>query len=216
MNEFAKGHLALFYEKLTAVFPGRLLFLGLQGSYRRGEQTPDSDWDIVVILDRVEYTDVTQYRKMLRELPEHPQPCGFFCGLKEFRAWPAYDRFSLYFDTESYYGSLEHLVEPPTLEDAQESVRIGAANLLHELTHRSIYGHLSPEIALSCLKMAKFLVIAREFCRTGVYEARISVLETQCTGRSRRILTVLREKSVPQDWVELLFDFCGACLRNEE
>lgn len=216
MDELAKERLALFYEKLTAVFPGRLLFLGLQGSYRRGEQSPDSDLDIVVILNRVEYIDVIQYRQMLRELPEYPQPCGFFCGLKEFQAWPAYDRFSLIYDTEPYFGSLKQLVELPTLEDAGESVQIGAANLLHELTHRSIYGYLSPEIALSCLKMAKFLVIAQEFCRTGVYEARISVLETQCTGRSRRILAALQEKSAPQDWVKLLFDFCGACLRNEE
>lgn len=216
MNEFARGRLALFYEKLTAVFPGRLLFLGLQGSYRRDEQTPDSDLDIVVILDRVEFADLTCYREMLKELPEHPQPCGFFCGLEEFRAWPAYDRFSLTYDTEPYFGSLEQLAELPTLEDARESIKIGAANLLHEITHRSIYGHVSPEIALSCLKLAKFLVIAREFCRTGVYEARISVLETQCTGRNRRILTALREKSAPQDWAELLFDFCGACLRNEE
>ncbi len=213
MNEFAKGHLALFYEKLTAVFPGRLLFLGLQGSYRRGEQTPDSDLDIVAILDRVEYTDVIQYRKMLQELPEYPQPCGFFCGLEEFRAWPAYDRFSLIYDTEPYFGSLEQLVELPTLEDARESIRIGAANLLHELTHRSIYGHLSPEIGFACLKTAKFLVIAQEFLRTGIYEARISVLETQSTGKSRRILTALLEKSVPQDWAELLFDFCRECLR---
>ena len=95
-----------------------------------------------------------------------------------------------------------------------ESIRIGAANLLHEVTHRSIYGRLTPEIGLGCLKAAKFLVIARQFLRTGVYEARLAALEPQCTGSSRRIITALREHSAPEDWAELIFDFCGECLRE--
>lgn len=214
MDEFAKGRLALFFEKLTAAFPGRLLFLGLQGSYRRGEQTPESDLDIVTILDRAEYADLAKYRAMLKELPGTPQPCGFLCGLAELKNWPRYDLFGLYYDTEPFYGSLSDFIDPPGLADALESVRVGAANLLHEATHRSIYGRLTPEIGLSCLKSAKFLVIAREFLRTGVYEARLSVLETQCTGGSRRIITALREQSAPEDWAELIFDFCGECLRD--
>ena len=130
MNEFAKGRLALFFEKLTAVFPGRLLFLGLQGSYRRGEQTPESDLDIVTILDRAEYADLAKYRAMLWELPGTPQPCGFLCGLAELKSWPRYDLFGLYYDTEPFYGSLSDFVDPPGPADALESIRIGAANLL--------------------------------------------------------------------------------------
>ena len=214
MNEFAKGRLALFFEKLTAVFPGRLLFLGLQGSYRRGEQTPESDLDIVTILDRAEYADLAKYRAMLRALPGTPQPCGFLCGLAELKNWPRYDLFGLYYDTEPFYGSLSDFIDPPGLADALESVRVGAANLLHEATHRSIYGRPTAEFGLSCLTSAKFLVTARDFPRTGVYEARLSVLETQCTGGSRRIITALREQSAPEDWAELIFDFCGECLRD--
>lgn len=215
MDKFAKDYLSRLSEDIAAAFPGRLLFLGLQGSYRRGEQTPDSDLDIVVILDQVEYRDVLRYRKILGSMPENPQPCGFLCGLAEFQAWPAYDRFSLYYDTEPYFGSLDEFIGHPTLEDARESVRIGAANLLHEVTHRSIYGHLTPEIGLGCLKMAKFLIIAREFIRTGIYEARISKLEMQCTGKGQQILTALRKKSLPEEWAELLFDFCRECLLND-
>ena len=46
-----------FRKKLTALFGDRLLFLGLQGSYGRGEQTAASDIDVVVILDKVGFED---------------------------------------------------------------------------------------------------------------------------------------------------------------
>ncbi|MGI5893759.1 MAG: nucleotidyltransferase domain-containing protein [Candidatus Merdivicinus sp.] len=215
MNEFAKMQMSRFYEKITDAFPGRLLFLGLQGSYRRGEQTSDSDLDVVVILDRTDYSDVIRYREMLRELPKSPQPCGFLCGLEEIQRWPAYDRFSLYYDTEAYYGSLEQLTEPPSSEDARESIRVGAANLLHELTHRSIYRDLSPEIGFAYFKAAKFLIIAQEFCRTGIYEPQLSRLETQCSGMALQIITALRRQTLPDDWAALLYSFCQECLQEE-
>lgn len=37
-------------EKLKETFSKRLLFIGLQGSYNRGEATCESDIDLVVIL----------------------------------------------------------------------------------------------------------------------------------------------------------------------
>ena len=45
-------------EKLVSAFEIRLLFLGLQGSYGRGEANEDSDIDVVTVLDRVELTDL--------------------------------------------------------------------------------------------------------------------------------------------------------------
>ncbi len=45
-------------EKLTERFGSRLLFLGLQGSYGRGEANEDSDIDVVTVLDRVELSDL--------------------------------------------------------------------------------------------------------------------------------------------------------------
>ena len=40
-----------FQEKVLAAFPGRILFLGLQGRYAREEATETSDIDVVVIFD---------------------------------------------------------------------------------------------------------------------------------------------------------------------
>ena len=38
-----------FLRRLLDAFPQRLIFAGLQGSYGRGEATPESDIDLVVI-----------------------------------------------------------------------------------------------------------------------------------------------------------------------
>ena len=42
-----------FLTALDGCFGDRVWFVGLQGSYGRGEAGPDSDIDMVVILDRV-------------------------------------------------------------------------------------------------------------------------------------------------------------------
>ena len=43
--------LEIFSEHLDATFHGRVWFMGLQGSYARGEAKETSDIDVVVILD---------------------------------------------------------------------------------------------------------------------------------------------------------------------
>ena len=48
--------------KLAGEFGPRLLFLGLQGSYGRGEANEDSDIDVVTVLDRVELASLASPR----------------------------------------------------------------------------------------------------------------------------------------------------------
>lgn len=48
-------------EKLKTTFGDRLLFVGLQGSYQRGEAHEDSDIDAVVILNVLTLDDLKQY-----------------------------------------------------------------------------------------------------------------------------------------------------------
>ena len=45
------GWINTFLETLTENFGERIWFVGLQGSYGRGEATESSDIDVVVILD---------------------------------------------------------------------------------------------------------------------------------------------------------------------
>lgn len=47
-----------FLQTLTKTFGERIWFVGLQGSYGRGEATAKSDIDIVVILDELSASDI--------------------------------------------------------------------------------------------------------------------------------------------------------------
>ena len=54
-----------FLQKLNHTFENRVWFVGLQGSFARGEATETSDIDIVVILDELSAMDIQTYNKML-------------------------------------------------------------------------------------------------------------------------------------------------------
>ena len=57
-----------FLQVLNETFPNRVWFVGLQGSFARGEATETSDIDIVVILDELSAGDIQTYNAMLDTL----------------------------------------------------------------------------------------------------------------------------------------------------
>ncbi|MBR0062573.1 MAG: nucleotidyltransferase domain-containing protein, partial [Oscillospiraceae bacterium] len=50
-----------------ASFGDRLLYVGLQGSWLRGEADENSDIDVMVILDRFSVEDMDRYREILKK-----------------------------------------------------------------------------------------------------------------------------------------------------
>ena len=54
-----------FLKALHDTFENRVWFVGLQGSYGRGEATETSDIDVVVILDELSAPDIQKYNAML-------------------------------------------------------------------------------------------------------------------------------------------------------
>ena len=74
-------------EELKKKFGKRLLYVGLQGSYLRGEATPESDIDIMLVLDEIHSKDLNVYRQILKELGEYNRACGFVCGRNELLNW---------------------------------------------------------------------------------------------------------------------------------
>ena len=75
-----------FLARLDALFGTRLEFFGLQGSHGRGEQTAGSDIDLVIVLDRVDFADLTAYRKLLDGAEDGALVCGFVTGADELSA----------------------------------------------------------------------------------------------------------------------------------
>ena len=66
-----------FRAGLLQTFGPELVFLGIQGSYARGEATPRSDIDVVVILEQLTKEAAGRYRALLDTLPRREQVCGF-------------------------------------------------------------------------------------------------------------------------------------------
>ena len=69
-----------FLQTLNETFANRVWFVGLQGSYGRGEATETSDIDIVVILDELSAVDIQAYNSMLDTMAHRELICGFLSG----------------------------------------------------------------------------------------------------------------------------------------
>ena len=79
-----------FIGSLEDSFGDRVWFVGLQGSYGRGEATETSDVDVVVILDELSAQDIQTYNTMLDTLPNRELICGFVSGKQELLHKPDY------------------------------------------------------------------------------------------------------------------------------
>ena len=85
----------MFLNALNENFGDRVWFVGLQGSFARGEATETSDIDMVVILDELSPSDVANYNTMLDTLPYRELICGFLSGKNEILNWEQSDLFQL-------------------------------------------------------------------------------------------------------------------------
>lgn len=158
-----------FAEKLTDQFGSRLLFLGLQGSYGRGEAGEDSDIDVVTVLDRVELSDLDAYRAVVRGMPEGEKACGFLCGAEELGCWPRYDLLAVERDTRDIYGKLADLLPPLDRSDLADAAAIGASGLYHAAAHTYLYSPRErwPGFLKEAHKGAFFTLRALYELRTG-------------------------------------------------
>ena len=154
-----------FLNALDETFSDRVWFVGLQGSYGRGEATDSSDIDTVVILDEFNTEDIITYDKMLNRLEHRELVCGFISGKKEIYNWETADLFQFYYDTKAIKGSLDEL--KPVL-DVDRAVKIGVCNIYHGCVHNMLH-EKSEEILKSLYKSASFVLQAMLFKRTGKY-----------------------------------------------
>ena len=88
-------------------FKDRINFIGLQGSYARGEATEESDIDVVVIFDKLSIEDLNNYDEIISKMPYRDKICGFLAGKEEITNWEKSDLFQFYNDTRSIYGELD-------------------------------------------------------------------------------------------------------------
>lgn len=176
-----------FLRKLNEVFANRVWFVGLQGSYGRGEATETSDIDVVVILDELNVSDIQVYQEMLDTLSHRELICGFVSGKDEILNWEPSDLFQFYHDTTAIKGSLDDLL--PLIDNAaiDRAIKMGTGNIYHGCVHNMLH-EKSEELLKGLYKAASFVVQAIVFKQTGSYIKHQSQL-LQVASTEERMIT---------------------------
>lgn len=157
-----------FVQVLSNTFGKRVWFVGLQGSYGRGEATETSDIDTVVILDALSPADIETYKAMLDALSPRELLCGFLSGKEEILNWEPSDLFQFYCDTTPIKGSLEELLPLIGKEAVDKAIKTGVCNIYHGCVHNMLHEE-SEDILRSLYKAASFVVQAIYFRENGRY-----------------------------------------------
>ena len=157
-----------FLQKLNETFKSRVWFVGLQGSYGRGEATETSDIDVVVILNELTVSDIQTYNDMLDTLPHRELICGFVSGKDEIMNWEPADLFQFYHDTTPIKGSLDELLPKIDSVAVDRAIKIGACNIYHGCVHNMLHTK-NDDILKGLYKAASFVVQAIVFKQTGDY-----------------------------------------------
>ena len=157
-----------FLQTLNKTFENRVWFVGLQGSYGRGEATETSDIDVVVILDELSAKDIQIYNDMLDTLPHRDLICGFLSGKNEIMNWEPSDLFQFCNDTTPIKGTLDEVFALIDENAINRAIKIGACNIFHGCVHNMLH-EKSEDILRGLYKSASFVVQAIVFKQTGNY-----------------------------------------------
>ncbi|MCM1544643.1 MAG: nucleotidyltransferase domain-containing protein [Ruminococcus sp.] len=184
-----KQWIQMLIEKLETAFAGRIVFIGLQGSYARGEATRNSDIDIVVIFDELTADDMFMYDNILSTMPNRKLACGFISGKDELSNWEPSDLFQFYHDTIPIKGNLDFMLNLISTEAVIRAIKIGACNIYHACVHNMLH-EKDMEMLSGLYKSAVFVIQAIYFHNEGVYIRKKSDLLEQIDEQSREIIEV--------------------------
>lgn len=198
--------------RLHDAFGPRLRFVGLQGSRARGEAGPESDIDVVLVLDKLEPEDLESYRRGLDGLSDRALVCGFCSGVEELKNWDRGDRFQFWYDTVPILGRLEDLFPAPDRADAKRAALAGACALYHLCVHNALHGR-DPAVLTAAAKIARFALQAAHFARTGVYLRRRVELDAALTGADAGLWAALQGERDSETLTAALLRWCGEAIQ---
>ena len=213
-------YISQLIDLLKRQFDSRLLYVGLQGSYLRGEATPNSDIDIMVVIDQLGVSDLTAYRTAIQSLDYFDRSCGFICSKSDLEHWNPLELCHLLHSTKDYYGVLCDLIPSHTEQDIRNFVKLSVNNLYHEICHR--YIHADPErnaAALPVTYKGVFFILQNLYYLThGKFIATKAELLSLLDGKNRAVLerSINLSRGLPFDFqesFELLFTWCQKTLQ---
>ena len=216
-----QSYISRLTEMMQEKFGQRLLYLGLQGSYLRGEANENSDIDIMVILDELTVEDLDAYRALIQSLERYDQSCGFICGRKDLANWNPMEIRNLLGSTKDYYGRLLDFVPAYTEQDLRNFVKMSLNNLYHEICHRYIHAdRAANEAALPFTYKGVFFILQNLHClRTGNFPGTRAELLEVLEGADRAVLERANAMKRGEDFdfagsYALLFDWCRDTLQS--
>ena len=184
-----------FLKVLNDNFENHVWFVGLQGSYGRGEATETSDIDIVVIFDELSASDIQKYNTMFDSLPHRELICGFLSGKDELLNWEPSDLFQFYYDTTPIKGSLDELLMVIDGAAVDRAIKIGACNIYHGCVHNMLH-EKSEDVLKGLYKSASFVVQAIAFKQTGKYiKSQKDLLDVVSADERKIVETFLKLKN---------------------
>lgn len=208
-------------EKLRHQFGERLLYVGLQGSYLRGESTDSSDLDVMVVMDELGVSDLEQYRAVIESLEHFDKSCGFICSKQDLANWNPLEICHLLNSTRDYFGVLGELIPAYTEQDIRNFVKMSVNNLYHEICHRYIHAERSKsaEKLPGTYKGVFFILQNLHYLKHGAFIATKAELLPRLDGKNRAVLARSMElnSGVSCDFsesFELLFTWCQETLAS--
>ncbi len=206
-------------EVLNGVFGERLLYIGLQGSYLRNEETENSDIDIMAVIDNLSVEDLKTYRKALVSVGNFDKSCGFICGKTDLEHWNPLEICHLLNTTKDYYGELKSLVPVYTIEDEKNYVKFSLNNLYHEICHRYIHADREYNISnlpITC-KSVFFIMQHLYYLSSGKFISTKQELLRYVQGVDRTVLelSISLQNNTNFDFdrvFSVLFDWCHSAL----
>ena len=184
------GYLNNLISGLRASFGDRLLYVGLQGSWLRGEANENSDIDVMVILDRFSVQDMDQYQEILKQVGFYERSCGFICGCEEMLHWNPLEVCQLRHTTKDLFGVLADHLPSAAREDEVNYVKLSLGDLYHELCHRYIHAERDKNAAKfrGACKGVFFLVQNLHYLESGRFLLTKGELKEAVSAEDRRAL----------------------------
>ena len=203
-----KQWMPVFLQNMQESFGERLVCVGLQGSHGRGEETEQSDIDVVVILDTLTLEDLNTYRTAVADIPARDKLCGFVSGREELAHWDGAELFQFYYDTTAYFGSLDFILPRIGRAEIRRAIHMDACKIYHGCCHNYLHGR-DVSVLRACYKSAFFILQAMYYLKTGMYISRKVDLLPKLTDVEHEILNTLLLEDM-----ECQFDACSERLLN--
>lgn len=188
--------------RLKQVFKERLLYVGLQGSYLRGEATEQSDIDVMVVLDGMTAQDLDSYREIVEAMPHPERACGFICGKDELTHWNPLEVCHLLHTTKDYFGELRELIPLYSKDDIINFIKYSIGNLEHEICHR--YVHTDKQNSVQKLpntyRSVFFILQNLYYLKDGVFYPTKGELMAHLGGEDREIMARMMSLNGAQEY----------------